>query len=129
MDKPTLVEADMEAGKVLLRDLDEKNFDVEAALWFYMSDSEEWRLILASTTVDSKGPKVAYEIIQSHLKELEQKNYQLSLQNISVVSPNDNLIKLLKKVARVAPGASPMRFRRNTIDSVFVEDAYIYRMQ
>ncbi|HUV67589.1 MAG TPA: hypothetical protein VMW24_27095 [Sedimentisphaerales bacterium] len=127
MDKPTLVDADMKAGEALLNKLDETRFDVKAALWFYMPESEEWRLILASPTVDAEGPKKAYEKVQSQLQGLDQ-GHELSLQNISLVSPGDNLIKVLKSAIKTGKKISHIRFTRNVINNVFIEDAYIYRL-
>jgi len=127
MDKPNLVNADMEAGEVLLNKLDESNFDVKAALWFFFSDSGQWRLIFALPMVDKKGPKEAYEKVQNKLKELKNR-YELSLENISVVSPDDNLVKLLKLTIKTGPGVSHIRFTRNVINNVLIEDAYIYRV-
>ena len=131
MDKPTLVDADMKAGEALLKKLDHINFDIKAAFWFYLSEPEEWRLFFASPAVDKKGPKKAYEKVQSLLPELKEEleqDYELSLQNISVVSPNDDLVKLLKTAVKTGPGVSHIRFARNVIDNVFIEDAYIYRV-
>lgn len=127
MDKPTLVDEDMKAGEVLLNKLDEAEFNVTAALWFYMQDSEEWRLILASPVVDTDGRKKAYETVQSQLKELDGR-YHLSLRNISLVSPADKLIKLLKSAIKTGEKISHIRFTRNVINNVFIEDAYIYRL-
>ena len=131
MDKPTLVDADMKAGEALLKKLDKIKFNVKAALWFYMPDSEEWRLLFASPLVDKIGPTKTYEKIQSLLPELQEEleqNYELSLQNISVVSPKADLIKLLKTAVKTGPGVSHIRFARNVINNVFIEDAYIYRV-
>jgi HEPN domain-containing protein len=127
MDKPVLVEADMDAGHRLVGQLDKAGLKVTAAFWFYMTDSDEWRLILAMPIVDDEGPKRAYEKVQDQLKSLAK--HELSLQNISVVSPNDDLIKLLSSAINTGPGISHMRFTRNVINSVFIEDAYIYRLQ
>jgi hypothetical protein len=52
----------------------------------------------------------------------------LSLQNISLVSPNDDLVKLLKAAIKTGPGVSNIRFTGNVINNVFIEDAYIYRV-
>ena len=127
MDKPSLVDGDMKAGEALLNKLDKIEFDVEAALWFYMQDSEEWRLILASPIVDTEGTKKAYEKVQSQLQELNGR-YELFLRNISLVSPSDNLIKLLKTTIKTGKNISHIRFTRNVINNVFIEDAYIYRL-
>jgi hypothetical protein len=127
MDKPTLVDSDMKAGEELLNKLDEAKFDVKAALWFYMEDSEEWRLILASPVVDTEGRKKAYETVQLQLQELNGR-FDLSLRNISLVSPGDKLIKLLKTTIKTGKKISHIRFTRNVINNVFIEDAYIYRL-
>ena len=131
MDKPTLVDADMKAGEALLGKLDKAKFNIKAAFWFYLSEPEEWRLFLASPVFDKEGPTKAYEKVQSELAELKkgsEQDYELSLQNISVVSPNDNLIKLLKSAVKTGPGVSHIRFARNVINNVLIEDAYIYRV-
>jgi hypothetical protein len=127
MDKPTLVDSDMKAGEELLNKLDEVKFDIKAALWFYMQDSEEWRLILASPVVDTDGRKKAYETVQVQLQELNGR-FDLSLRNISLVSPGDKLIKLLKTAIKTGKKISHIRFTRNVINNVFIEDAYIYRL-
>jgi hypothetical protein len=57
MDKPALVNSDMDAGERLVRGLDEAGLKVTAALWFYMSDSDEWRLMLATPVVVSSEHK------------------------------------------------------------------------
>ena len=127
MAKTILVDSDKEAGKALIKKLDEASFDVRGALWFYLPDSEEWRLILASPAVDTRGPKEAYEQVQSQLQQSDQ-GHELSLQNISLVSPNDNLIKLLKSAVRTGKAIANIRFTRSVINNVFIEDAYIYRL-
>jgi len=127
MGKATLVEADMEAGKALLKKLDEVKFKVKAALWLYMPDPEEWRLVLASPSIDTDGPKRAYETVQSQLQGIGQKDI-LSLQNISLVSPRDKLIKALKSVIKTGKEISHIRLTRNVINGLFIEDAYIYRL-
>lgn len=127
MDKPTLVDADIKAGEALLSRLDDIEFNVKAALWFYVQDSEEWRLIIASPIVDNDGPKKAYEKVQLQLQELNG-HYELTLRNISLVSPQDKLIKALKSAITTGKAISHIRFTRNVINGIFIEDAYIYRL-
>ncbi len=128
MDKTVLVEQDMKDGKKLIQALDKAGFPVNAALWFYSSESDDWRLLLASPVVDQKGSREAYTFVQSILAELP-KNFGISLINVSVVSPNDELIKLLKIVIQTGPrDLAGIRFSRNVIENQFIEDAYIYRV-
>jgi len=128
MVKTTLVETDKKAGESLIRKMDESRASVTAALWFYLSESDEWRLMLATPLVDKEGPKKVYERIQ-RLLEGQDVQYDLSLDNIAIVSPDDQLITLLKKAIKTEKDSlSSITFTRNVINNTFIENAYIYRM-
>ena len=128
MDKTALVEKDVEEGKRLIEALDNAGFQVRAVLWFYLAESDEWRFVVASPLVERKGPKEAYAFVQEVLAQLLPPS-GISLEEISVVSPEYDLIRLLKVAIQTGPGISGIRFTRNTINNTFIEDAYIYRMQ
>lgn len=127
MDKTALVERDIEGGERLIVGLDDAGFQVYAAVWFYLSDSDEWRLLLASPFVEKEGPKKAYSFIQSVLKRLSPPS-EISLKDISVLSPSHHLIRLLRMAIHTGPGISGIRFTRNVIDNTLIEDTYIYRI-
>ena len=127
MVSSTLVEDKIKDGEALLRELDNAGVEVKAAFWFYMSEPDEWRLKIAMPLVDSQGPRAAYVRIQEAIFETTEK-LALALSEISVVSPKDQLVKLLKPVIRTGRGISGIRFSRNTINGTFIEDAYIYRI-
>ncbi len=126
MDKPTLVDDDRKAGEELLAILDHAGLDVRAAFWLYLPESDEWRLFLALPMVAQKGSKEAYSRIRTHLEAVADQ--VLSLKNISVVAPNDKLVKLLGSAIKTGPGIAGIRFTGNVIDNVLIEDAYIYRV-
>jgi len=128
MGRKILVEKDIEEGKRLIEALDKANFGVKAALWFYLTDSDEWRLIIASPYEEENGPKMAYSFIQREQKKLTPP-IDIFLKDISVLSPNNDLINLLKVAIRTGPGISGIRFTRNVINNILIEDAHIYRMQ
>lgn len=128
MVKTTLVEHDIEDGGRLIQALDKNGFVVQSAFWYLLPDETEWRLLIASPVVERDGPKKAYQRIQSALGRMDP-SAALELQNISVVSTKDPLVRLLGRALRTGPGISGIRFSRNTIDGTFVEDAYIYRLQ
>ncbi|GAG05740.1 unnamed protein product, partial [marine sediment metagenome] len=108
MDKTVLVEKAIEDGKKLIEALDKADFQVEAAMWFYLPDSDEWRLFIASPFVETNGPTEAYGFIQPVLANL--KLSEISLRNISVLSPKHHLISLLKTAIHTGPGISRIRF-------------------
>lgn len=127
MDKTALVENDIRDGERLVDALDNAGFQVEAALWFYLTDSDEWRLLIASPFVERNGPKDSYSFIQSVMAELSEP-LAISLKDVSVVSPNRPPISLIRTAVHTGPGISGVRFTRNVINNTLVEDAYIYRM-
>lgn len=125
MDKPTLVESDLDAGALLVRALDEASVPVRAALWLYMSEPESWRLVVATPLAD-KGPDHAYSTIQTVLEA--HPDLRITLSQITAVSPKDKLIKILRRAIATGPGISGIRFSRNVLDGQYIEDAYIYRV-
>jgi len=127
MDKTILVEKDIQEGKELIEALDKAGFQVQAAMWFYFTDSDEWRLLIASPLVEENGPKKAYSFIQSVLTQLSPPT-AISLKDISTLRPEHHLISLLRVAIHTGPGISGIRFTRNVINNTLIEDAYIYRM-
>lgn len=127
MDKKILVERDINEGKMLIQTLDVSKFQLSGALWFYLTESENWRLLLVSPLVDTAGLRSCYKVIQSVIGDMP-KDFGISLENISVLSPRDRLIQLLKIAIRTGAGISTIRFTGNSINGVFIEDALIYRL-
>ncbi|HDN65521.1 MAG TPA: hypothetical protein ENF23_04380 [Methanosarcinales archaeon] len=127
MDKTALVERDIQEGKDLVEALDGTEFKVDASLWFYSSDSDEWRLLIASPFVEENGPKKSYGFIRSVLTRPSPPS-EISLKNISVLSPKHRLIKLLKTTIHTGLDIAGIRFTRNVINNTLIEDAYIYRI-
>lgn len=128
MDKYTLVEKDIEDGKILIRALDEAGFNVRAALWYYFGESEVWRLVIASPVYDKEGPKKAYHQVRSVIKKIEKQRqgFGIFLTNTTVRSPEDELIKSIKSIPTDLE-MSGKRFRHSLIDRTYVDDVHIYR--
>ncbi len=136
-------------GKLLLELLDEeKGIPITAAFWLLDSENRTWRYILASPIVDTQGPleayKILYKIFQIYNKEEAKwrpykkvRSYKeeaglgigLTLQDITLVSPDEPVVKLLRTVVKTPPiSTSPIHFAGNSINNMFIDDAYIYRM-
>ena len=127
--KESLTEAMIAAGAELTRRLDETHWPVDASLWLYIPDNNQWRFVVASPTIATEGPKKGYKRVQDALSQLEKMSAALSLQNISVVEPDDPLIKLLRTAIGTGDEITGVRFSRNVIDGHFIDDAYIYRIK
>ncbi len=118
----------IEAGKSLVELLDRERFPVTAAMWLFVPDSNQWRLLLASPKIQSEGPKKAYEEVLRALSTLPKGPQSLSLKDITVVESDNPLVGLLRSAIRTGTAISGIRFSRNTINGHFIEDAYIYRL-
>lgn len=116
--------SDVDAGRALLEALDHE-LPVTAALWLYRPQGEEWRLILASSFVDWYGPSSTYEQV---LTVIRSNQLSLPLSMISMTSSRDPMITILRSAIVTGPGFANVRFSRNTIDGLYIEDAFIYRL-
>ncbi len=127
MDKKILVDGDIQQAKILITELDQANFRLQGALWFYFSETADWKLLFASPLVDTAGPRTCYRMVQTALASMPR-DFGIALEQISVISPNDRLIQLLRMAIRTGPGLSTIRFAGNTINGVYIHDALIYRL-
>jgi hypothetical protein len=124
----TLVDHNVEDGKRLIMALDESRFKVQSAFWFYVSEAEKWVLYIASPIFDEKGPTGSYAALQKVVLGMSPRP-DFSLNDVAVVSPESNLVQLLRTALKTGPGISTIRFSRNTINGVFISDALLYRIQ
>ncbi len=57
MVAPPLVEPYIEEGWKLLEALRAESFDLAAAYWSYLEESDVWHLVLVTQLVDESGPR------------------------------------------------------------------------
>lgn len=111
-------------GQNLLKKLDESGIPITAAFWFFDSESQTWKFVLASPRVATEGPLDVYKTLQEYVGQ-----EGLTLQDIAVVGPHEPLVDLLRSTVKTPPTAIyGIRYTANTINNVFIDDAYIYRI-
>ena len=121
-----LVTFPLDAGNRLLAELDSLKFPVKAAFWLYQPEMDSWQFIIATPWVAQKGPLKTYKVIRELLQGFEPP-LGISLDDVTVVNPNSNMIRSLRDSVRVAVGEEGIRLRRNDWQDG-PEDTYIYRM-
>jgi hypothetical protein len=126
--KESLSSEKITAGAELTRLLDAANFPVTASFWFYFSETNVWKLVIASPRIKDNGPKEAYERIQAVIASIPDNGLKISLRDVVVLDSTDSLVSLLRIAIVTGPGISGIRFSQNGINGVFIEDAYIYRL-
>ena len=123
----SLSDSMVKAGAKLLERLDLENAQVKSAFWLYISDEKIWKLFIASPLVDSEGPRKYYKRIVAANESAETDELVISLNDIGVTNTMNQIVQLLKTAIATGDGISGIRFLRNTINGVFIEDCYIYR--
>jgi hypothetical protein len=118
----------IEAGAELTRKLEEDGLPISAALWSFMPESNEWRLLFASSDVGSKGPREVYETIRLAISQLGPNAALVPLSTVSVLDDGADLVKVLRRLVRTGPGIARIRVSRNVINGHFIDDALVYRI-
>src|SRR5436190_23443063 len=95
MDKTTLVDSDLKAGRRVIEELERRGLIVDIAAWLQDEDSGVWRLLVSSRTGDETGSRPVYEAIQAVLHDL--KISELELGDFRVASPHERLVRDLKQ--------------------------------
>lgn len=123
----TLNEEQITAGEELVKQLDATDARVDAALWWYFPDDENWRLLLSLPSLIRQGPQSAYKKVQKALSGLGG-HARISLGEVMIARQNDPLLRLLRTAIRTGPGISRVRFSKNVINGQLIDDALIYRL-
>jgi len=123
----SLSEGQVEAGQALLNRLDDDGVRVDAALWFYFPEKENWKLVLSLPDAIRLGPKAAYKEVQRVLSGAKDP-VGLDLADVAVARPNSDILNRFRGAVRVGPGKSAIRFSKCVFNGLFVEDALVYRL-
>src|SRR6476660_4559326 len=110
MVRVSLVESDIQDGNRLVSALRQSgsrsnppHYLVKAAFWLFDQDPSEWRLVIATPLVDQRGPLSAYSDIYGVLRKLQP--ISLTMQDITILSPNNKLVNAIKKIGKIPPGS------------------------
>lgn len=117
----------MKAGSTLVERLDAEGAEIKSSFWLYFSEEKTWKLIIASPLVDTEGPRKYYKKIVAVNDLAGASEEVISLNDIGVTSTSNQIVQLLKFAICTGDGVSGIRFSKNTINGVYIDDAYIYR--
>ncbi len=122
--KETLSEQMIATGAELTKSLDRAQWPVVASLWLFNPERNDWRLLLASPKVDQEGPRESYRHVDEVLRGMST---EVTLANVSVISPKDPIVRAIQSVYRADRDIEIHRRFRTAINGVFIDDAYVYR--
>lgn len=126
MDKATMVSIDVERGSELLEILERAKVKVNVALWMFLSEFEDWRLVIAARRFDAPDPRDAYRLLHDLLATA---GFAPQKTPATIILPmNDPFIRELRRLFGKAKNVKGMRLGGRMIGDRFVEDAYVYRI-
>lgn len=77
MAAPELDDRRVRDGDALLTALDTAGVQVRATFWNYTSSAEEWRLVIVTPQIETKGPKSLFRLAYKILTELQKPSFIL----------------------------------------------------
>ncbi|HVC21110.1 MAG TPA: hypothetical protein VNE16_13610 [Vicinamibacterales bacterium] len=129
MAEETLVESLITDSVKLVEALDRQGDGPSNALWYFFSDAEQWRLLIAGSTFDQLLPKdeaQAYKKIATAIDEADIDS--LTIADVKLVRTDDTLLVATKFALRT-PSDRVVRahFRDNTFNGIFVKEMLVLR--
>jgi hypothetical protein len=112
-----------------VQELDSHGDGPSNALWYYLSDAEEWRLLVAGPTFDRLLPAqegLAYEAAAKAI--VSARVDSLAIAQVKLVRTDDPLLVATRFVIRTPErGVVRAHFRGNTFNGVFVKEMLVLR--
>lgn len=126
MDKTAMVSIEISRGSDLLDALDRAGVKIVVAVWTFLSEYEDWRLVVSSRQFDSPDPRDAYRLLHDSLATagFTPKNTPA----IMILPTTDPFIRELRRIFGKTKSVEGMRLGGEMIGGRFVQDAYVYRI-
>lgn len=129
MASVALVEAEIVAGRELYLALrDDPALSVTATFWHFDVDACEWRLMIATPLVRTKGPKAAYRRIASIAKKHNQSGSVPLNRIVAIDSQHPTLIHLRKFMGHPTREPRNNSYSHCVFNGMLVEGLYLYQM-
>ena len=126
MGTKAMVSTDISKGSEILQALEQAKVKVNVVLWAFLSEYEDWRLIISSRQLDSSDPRDAYGLLHDSLDAAGFGAKQLP--PILILPTYDPFIKALRRVFSKAKSVEGMRLGGQMFGDRFIEDGYVYKI-
>jgi hypothetical protein len=124
MDKTALVGLDIERGSRILQILDEAGLQVDVAMWAFLSDYDDWRLVLSSRKLDN-GPRGGYTLYH---KALDAAGVEFEETPVTVIlNSKSRFIGAVRKKFEKSKRVKGTRIYMERLGDRFADEAYVYR--
>ena len=126
MDKTAMVGVDIVCGTKILDALDRAKVKASVALLAYLSDYEDWRLILAGRQFDTPDLGDAFQLLNDATDAVGLSPRLMP--PVLIFPTTDRFIRDLRRLFSKTKSVEGMRLGGQTFGDRFVEDAYVYRI-
>jgi len=124
-----LVESVVTDSIKLIEELDRLGDNPTNALWYFFSDAEEWRLLIAGPAFDQLLPKdgsLAYQKIAKAITASDLNS--LTIADVKLVRTDDAVLAATRFALKTRPdGVVRAHFRENTFNGVYVKEMLVLR--
>ena len=129
MVEEALVESAVTDSVKLVEELDKQGDTPSNVLWYFFSDAEVWRLLVAGKSFDTLLPKDESDAYQKIARAIGNVNLTtLSIADVKLVRTDDPLLVATKFVIKTpADGVVRAHFRDNTFNGIFVKEMLVLR--
>ncbi|MGE4244312.1 hypothetical protein [Ramlibacter sp.] len=129
MAEEALVESAVTDSVKLVEELDRRGDTPSNVLWYFFSDAETWRLLVAGETFDPFLPKDESQAYQKIARAIgSAKLTSLSIADVKLVRTDDSLLRATRFVIKTpANGVVRAHFRDNTFNGIFVKEMLVLR--
>ncbi len=121
-----MVNIDVNRGSEVLEILDRAKLKVSVALWMFLSEYEDWRLVIAGRQLNSSDPRESYRLFHESLAAAEFSRHKTP--PVLILPMSDPFVRELRRIFGKSKSVEGMRLGGQMIGDRFVSDAYVYRI-
>ncbi len=126
MDKAALVGVDIDRGRELIAALDRDNLKIAVALWVFLPEYEDWRLVLASRRFHTPDPRAAYGLLYDAAAKAGFT--EANTPPVMILRMDEPFVKDLRRMFAKTASVEGMRLGGQMFGARFLEDGYVYRI-
>lgn len=121
-----MVSLDINRGSELVDALERAKLKLGVALWAFLDEYEDWRLVVSARQLDSLYPRDAYRLLHDSLDAAGFTPAKTP--PILILRMADPFVKELRRYFGKTKSVEGMRLSGQMIGDRFVQDAYVYRI-
>jgi hypothetical protein len=126
MDQALLVTVDIPLGHEVISALETGGIKVNVALWAWLNEYEEWRLVIASRTLDKEGLLETYRLVNDATDAAGISVHRAPRKLI--LKTTDPFIRELRRMFGKLKDVEGMRLGSQRFGNRYISDGWVYRI-